>query len=103
MKIRARKILLSLAAILIFSAFSADGATFTVNLTADAGDLTGDATCTLRDAVDDANNTAGSDTIIFDAGVFGTAQIMTLTGGELLITDSVDTNVILNQIAGGKK
>ena len=43
--------------------------TFTVNQSGDAGDLTCDATCTLRDAVDDANNVATDDTINFAAGI----------------------------------
>lgn len=70
----------------------ASAATFTVNLTTDAGDLTCDATCTLRDALDDSNNTAGTDTIVFDAGIFGAAQTITLTS-DLVITNSVNSNV----------
>lgn len=42
---------------------------FTVNQAGDAGDLTCDATCTLRDAVDDANAAATDDTISFAAGL----------------------------------
>ncbi len=42
---------------------------FTVNQSGDAGDLTCDATCTLRDAVDDANAAGTDDTISFAAGV----------------------------------
>lgn len=77
------------------AATNAAAATFTVNQTANAGDFTCDATCTLRDAVDDSNNLAGSDTIVFDPAVFGTPQTITLanaifvspaTGESLTIT-----------------
>lgn len=54
-----------IALIFCFSAANVSAATFTVNQAGDAGDLTCDATCTLRDAVDDANNAAGNDTINF--------------------------------------
>ncbi len=64
--------------IMTASAIMVNAATFTVNLTSNAGDLTCDATCTLRDAVDDANNIAGSDTIVFDAVVFSSPQTITL-------------------------
>ena len=40
---------------MLATAATAGAATFTVNTTGDAGDLTCDATCTLRDAIDDAN------------------------------------------------
>jgi hypothetical protein len=47
----------------------------------------------LRQAIVDANATPGFDTISFDtAGVFATPQTITLTSGELLITDSVSIN-----------
>jgi Tol biopolymer transport system component len=47
----------------------------------------------LRQAIADANAAAGADTITFDtAGVFATPQTITLTSGELLITDSVSIN-----------
>lgn len=71
----------------LLSGASAQAATFTVNQTGDAGDLTCDATCTLRDAIDDANNLAGADTITFDAGVFSTPQTIVLAGTVLTIND----------------
>ena len=40
----------------------------------------------LRQAIDDANNNAGADVIVFDAGSAGT---ITLTSGQLQITDDV--------------
>jgi predicted outer membrane repeat protein len=54
--------------------------TFHVINTDDAG------TGSLRQAVDDANNNAGADIIVFDAGSAGT---ITLTTGEIDITDDV--------------
>ncbi|MFL5327608.1 MAG: beta strand repeat-containing protein [Gemmataceae bacterium] len=44
----------------------------------------------LRQAVLDANATAGVDAIAFDATVFATAKTITLTTGELAITESVN-------------
>jgi hypothetical protein len=58
-------------------------ATFTVTNNLDAG------AGSLRQAILDANALPGADTITFDPGVFSTAQTITLTSGELLITDSV--------------
>ena len=58
----------------------------TVNQSGDAGDSTCDATCTLRDAVDDANaNAAQYDFIYFDTSISGSV----LTAGQIPITDSV--------------
>ena len=54
--------------------------TFTVANTSDAG------AGSLRQAVDDANNNAGADVIVFDAGATGT---ITLTTGDISITDDV--------------
>lgn len=58
-------------------------ATFTVASLADAG------SGSLRQAIQDANNHAGADTIDFQAGLTGT---ITLTTGQLSITDSVTIN-----------
>ncbi len=64
---------------------AAQAATFTVTNTDDAGPGS------LRDAVIQANNTAGADIINFDPTVFADpiANPVLLTGNELLITDSV--------------
>src|SRR5262245_14309041 len=43
----------------------------------------------LRWAVGQANSQTGADTIDFDTGVFATPQTITLTQGELTITDAV--------------
>jgi predicted outer membrane repeat protein len=63
-------------------------ATFTINQAGDAGDLTCDATCTLRDAVDDANAAGTDDTISFDSSVTNitlTNEIQILNAGSLFI------------------
>jgi CSLREA domain-containing protein len=57
--------LLTIAFLSSAAAVSVPAATFTVNDAGDAGDGTCDANCTLRDAVDDANNLASNDTIVF--------------------------------------
>jgi len=72
----------------LFLTASAQAATYTVNQIGDAGDGTCDATCTLRDAILTANGTADNDIIGFDAGVFGTAQTITLGGTELTIANN---------------
>ena len=45
--------------------------------------------CSLRGAITDANANAGADTIEFDAGIFATPQTITLTSGELAISDDL--------------
>lgn len=82
-------------------------ANFTVNQAGDAGDLTCDATYTLRDAVDDANNAASDDTINFailttDAGcAIGVCTI--ILGQGLVITSAAtaDTLLIENTTGAG--
>ena len=68
-------------------AATAAGAVFTVNSAAEPGDGTCDATCTLRDAVDDANAAAGDDRIEFAIGTG--PQRISLTS-RLLVSDTVD-------------
>ncbi|MCA1609110.1 MAG: hypothetical protein LC730_06615, partial [Acidobacteria bacterium] len=76
-----------LACLFAFSTYTfADN--FTVNQSGDAGDLTCDATCTLRDAVDDANNLASDDAITFAAGITNivlTNEIVISNNGALTI------------------
>jgi predicted outer membrane repeat protein len=73
----------SLAITVIFlSVITAAAATFTVNQSGDNGDLTCDATCTLRDAVDDANAALTDDTIGFASDI----SIITLTN-EIVINN----------------
>jgi CSLREA domain-containing protein len=46
--------------------------------------------CTLREAINAANANAGADSINFDtAGVFATAQTITLTSGELVVSGNL--------------
>src|SRR6516165_8962523 len=66
--------------------------TFTVNGTGDSGTgsgLVGD----LRYCITRANANAGPDTIVFDPTVFSTPQTITLTGGQLTLTDTATTNI----------
>jgi hypothetical protein len=63
--------------------------TFTVGSLADTTGATDCANatntdCTLRQAIDDANNNSGADTIVFRSGLTGA---ITLTSGQLYITD----------------
>lgn len=60
---------------------TAEAATFTVTNLTDAG------AGSLRQAVTDANGAAGADMVVFQAGLTGT---ITLTSGDIDITDSVD-------------
>jgi hypothetical protein len=60
---------------------------FYVDQSGDAGDGTCDVTCTLRDAIDDANaNAAQYDYVVFQPTVTGNVA---LTAGEIPITDAV--------------
>ncbi|MEM8943643.1 MAG: choice-of-anchor Q domain-containing protein [Planctomycetota bacterium] len=63
----------------------AELSSLTVTTTTDVVDNTDNLT-SLREAIMFANSQAGSDTVMFDAGLSGT---ITLTGGEISITDSV--------------
>ena len=63
------------------------GTTFVVNSAADPGDGTCDATCTLRDAIDDANAAAGDDRIEFAIGTG--AQTISLASALPFVTDPV--------------
>ena len=79
----AEKILVSGAALALGLGFgqAADAATFNVTNLNDNG------AGSLRQALVDANNAAGADTVTFQAGLTGT---ITLTTGQLYISDSVD-------------
>jgi CSLREA domain-containing protein len=77
----------------LFGAASAHaGGNFTVTDTGDAGDGNCDATCTLRDAIDDATN---GDRIDFDA-TLPAPILITLTGAPL----QVDTDLRITGIDG---
>ena len=47
----------------------------------------------LRWAVGQANANAGADTIVFDSSVFNTPQTITLTSGQLALTDTATTTI----------
>ncbi|MBI5104377.1 MAG: right-handed parallel beta-helix repeat-containing protein, partial [Solirubrobacterales bacterium] len=88
----ARLSLLLAAAVFAFAS-PAGAATFTVNDAGDAGDLTCDATCTLRDAIDDANangNPGVQDEIQFSfPGQAGTPVTIAPTSALPDLTESV--------------
>lgn len=74
----------------VLFAASTQAATFTVTTLADNesdGCLVNQ--CTLREAITDANNTAGSNTINFQAGLTGT---ITLTMGQLIVSNNMTIN-----------
>jgi hypothetical protein len=77
---------------------------FTVNQAGDAGDFTCDATCTLRDAVDDANALpATNDTISFAAGLTTITlinEIQINNAGTLTITGAGANVLTINGGAG---
>lgn len=64
-----------------FAAAESPAADFAVTNTTNAG------AGSLRQAITDANNAAGPDRVVFDAGVAGT---ILLTGGQITITDAVE-------------
>lgn len=73
------------AGLLLAAAGTAGAATYTVTKTADTADGTCDADCSLREAVAAATATPDDDVIVFDAGVFASAQTITLAGSEIAI------------------
>lgn len=81
--------------VLMFFSAAVNAATFTVTKTADTNDGFCDADCSLREAVAAANLAVGTDTIVFDAAVFATPQTITLANGNLVITNSVNSNVTI--------
>ena len=68
--------------------------TFTVGNTNDGG------AGSLRQAVEDANNNSGNDTIIFDPAVFSSPQTIILTGGEIDVEDN--GSLIINGTGANK-
>ncbi|HEV7405236.1 MAG TPA: choice-of-anchor Q domain-containing protein, partial [Chthoniobacteraceae bacterium] len=64
------------------------GPNFVVNTTADSNKVPTTTECSLREAITAANAFNGATTITFDANVFATAQTITLTKGELQITNA---------------
>jgi uncharacterized repeat protein (TIGR01451 family)/CSLREA domain-containing protein len=77
--------ILALSALLLLPGLGADAATLTVDTTVDEFDVSPNATCSLREAVESANNDAdfggcvgvdlyGDDTILLPAGTYGLTQ-----------------------------
>lgn len=104
------KKIVSIIFIFVFS-FAAFGATFVVNNNGDSVDadtadnlcLDASGNCTLRAAIQQANASAGDDTITFDFVVFPTT--ITLTRGELQISTDITITGIgaRNLIVSGNK
>ncbi len=86
MKIRSVNLLT--LGLLFFLTVSASAATFTVTKVADTNDGVCDSDCSLREAIAAANADPGDDMIIFDEGVFGVQQTITLSGSEIVINNA---------------
>ena len=54
----------------------------------------------LRQAIGQANSTGGAETITFDPTVFASPQTITLTGGQLELSDTSGTETITGPAAG---
>jgi fibronectin-binding autotransporter adhesin len=54
----------------------------------------------LRQAIDMANTNGGNETITFDGTVFATPQTITLTGGQLELSDTTGSETITGPAAG---
>jgi hypothetical protein len=74
--------------------------TFTVINTLD--NTTGSIVGSLRWAVNQANATKGADTINFDSTVFSPAKTITLTGSQLVLSDTTGATTITGPAAGVK-
>ncbi|MBZ0282447.1 MAG: CSLREA domain-containing protein [Anaerolineae bacterium] len=72
-------IMAGLVFLAILSAVHAQGTTFTVTTTADTDDGLCDADCSLREAINAANNQAGTDTIAFNVPGAGVHTIQPIT------------------------
>jgi hypothetical protein len=73
--------------------------TFTVNSLGDAGTGSNDAG-DLRYCINQANADDQANTIVFDLTVFGTPQTITLSGGQLELSDTGGTQTITGPTAG---
>lgn len=81
-------------AVLLVALLPPDGfaATFTVTKTADTFDGTCDSDCSLREAVEAANNNSGADTVIVPAGTFRLSLLGQGSGnqtGDLNVNDEL--------------
>ncbi len=73
-------------ALVFLTAQLAFAATFTVTKIADTNDGMCDADCSFREAIAAAVGAAGDDIVAFDGMVFGSAQTIILSLGEIVIT-----------------
>lgn len=80
-----RTLCLVVAGTLAATSISASAVTYTVTKLADTSDGICDADCSLREAVVAANASADDDVIAFAPAVFGSAQTITLTSGEIAV------------------
>lgn len=74
-------------------------ATFTVNSLGDAGTGSNGAG-DLRYCINQANANDQANTIVFDSSVFSTPQTITLSGGQLELSDTGGTQTITGPAAG---
>ncbi|KAB8319450.1 hypothetical protein SD81_011330 [Tolypothrix campylonemoides VB511288] len=74
---------------------------FTVNSIADVVD-DNDGVTTLREAINQANAIAGTDAIVFDLSLFSSSQAITLSLGQLSITDSLSINAPVDPLTGSQ-
>lgn len=74
---------------------------FTVNSIADVVD-DNDGVTTLREAINQANAIAGADAIVFDSSLFSSSQTITLSLGQLSITDSLSINAPVDPLTGSQ-
>ena len=97
---------IAVAALLALPA--AASASFTVNSTGDVADATlngtcddGTGHCTLRAAIQEANNTAAMDEIFFDSTIFNGTTAATITLGSVLPTLIHQTNIAAGGCTSG--
>ncbi len=81
-------IFVSVIFISLYFTIIAAGATFTVTKTADTNDGVCDADCSLREAVAAANAASSDDIVAFQTTAFPVNTLMTLSGGQIEITNN---------------
>ena len=107
LKVWAAHLMAALALVLLVGVLLANPAhakTFTVNSTADTGDATPDGTCntcTLREAIQEANPNGESDTIGFASGLGGEIELSAATGGFFIQNDTPAVDVRIKGPRGG--
>ena len=79
---------LCIALTILFLAYSAEAATYTVTKIGDTNDGACDSDCSLREAVAAANGTVASDIIVFALPLFSSPQTITLSGSEIVLANN---------------